>query len=101
MNYLVLLAFICFSIAKNDKKFGKSDKDFLDYVAKNNKNYLTVADYTVRFETFKKNVDDINKKNADETDEAEYGVNIFTDFTEEEFKKLLGAREPKEKKRSL
>ena len=52
MKYLVFLAFILLSLGKNDKKFGKSDKDFLDYVAKNNKNYLTVAEYAVRFQTY-------------------------------------------------
>ena len=49
MKYLILLAFISLSLGKNDKKFGKSDGDFLDYVAKNNKQYLTVAEYAVRF----------------------------------------------------
>lgn len=55
------------------------------------KQYLTVAEYATRFEIFKKNIDEI--KNSDETDLAYYGVNQFTDRSEEEFMKLLGAWE--------
>lgn len=52
MKCLILISLICISLSKNDKKFGKSDQDFLNYVALEKKNYKSVAEYATRFAAF-------------------------------------------------
>ena len=69
-------------------------------MSKYNKHYLTVAEFAVRFDAFQKNIDKINKNN-EEDDEAEYGINDLSDFTEEEYKKLLGLTVPPEENWNL
>lgn len=74
-------------------------RDFQNFVNRHNKNYLTKEEYSARFSIFKNNVMMIQQHNQNkDNDGYEMGVNKFTDYSPEEFGKLLGfkSNEPEE-----
>ena len=54
------------------------------------RSYFSKEEYSFRLEVFSKTLKRIEKLNSDPNDMAEYGINKFSDFTEEEFKALKG-----------
>jgi len=69
------------------------------FVTKYNKNYQDDDERQLRYKIFKENLVKIEKKNAEETDQATYGVNSFSDMTDAEFKaNYLGLRIPAKNK---
>lgn len=62
---------------------------FAKYVKDYNKSYKDEADREVHYEAFVKNLKLINQLNALNTT-AVYGINKFTDYTDEEWKRMLG-----------
>lgn len=54
------------------------------------RSYFSKEEYSFRLEVFSKTLKRIEKLNSDPNDMAEYGINKFSDFTEEEFKSLKG-----------
>jgi C1A family cysteine protease len=65
--------------------------DFVSYVAKYGKLYKSMDEYLMRSEIFKSNVKFINEHNA-EGHSYTLGINEFSDWTDEEYNKLLGYR---------
>ncbi|KAL0895152.1 hypothetical protein ABMA27_013603 [Loxostege sticticalis] len=57
---------------------------FEDFVKTYNKEYTSEAEKQARFEIFKNNLKDINKKNQS-SQSAVFGINQFADLTQEEF----------------
>lgn len=61
---------------------------FQDFISTHGKSYSTTEEYKFRFEIFKKTLAKIRAHPKDATHTI--GLNQFADFTEEEFKKMLG-----------
>jgi len=66
---------------------------FENFVMENRKSYASVDEYKYRLGVFKSNLA-IAAQIQEEQDEAVFGVTIFMDVTQEEFKQRLGFKEP-------
>ena len=62
---------------------------FINYVAKFGKSYATVEEYNARLAIFVQKNAEINRINAEQSS-FKLGLNKFTDYTDAEYKKLLG-----------
>ena len=67
----------------------QADYDFINFVSEHQKSYGTVAEFNFRKEQFATAQAEINELNA-ENGTATYGHNFMSDWTHEEYKKLLG-----------
>jgi C1A family cysteine protease len=63
---------------------------FATYVAQHSKSYGTKEEYQFRLAEFSKNMKVIENHNAQNTDSESLGLNHMADWTEHEYKKLLG-----------
>merc|ERR1712127_1061710 len=63
---------------------------FATYVAQHSKSYGTKEEYQFRLAEFSKNMKVIENHNAQNTDSETLGLNHMADWTEHEYKKLLG-----------
>ena len=68
----------------------EADYEFIRFVAKYGKSYGTKAEFEFRSAQFKKTLAAINAHPADST--STVGINKFSDYTEAEWKKMLGYR---------
>jgi C1A family cysteine protease len=66
-----------------------SEYKFINYVAKFGKSYGTVEEYQFRLQQFIRNEVNITKYNSEQSS-FRLGYNQFTDYTEAEYKKMLG-----------
>lgn len=66
---------------------------FEDFIMTNRKSYASVDEYNYRLGVFKKNLEIAAEIQA-EQDEAVFGVTIFSDWTQEEFKQILSYKKP-------
>jgi len=70
------------------------DKDtelaFVNYIADHGKSYGTREEYEFRLNIFAQKVAVIEKHNSENTDGHTLGLNFMADWTEHEYKKLLG-----------
>ncbi|XP_026331750.1 cysteine proteinase-like [Hyposmocoma kahamanoa] len=73
---------IVFDLNKAEELFEQFIKDY-------NKVYEDDEDKKVHFEAFKKNLEQINKSNQENPD-AIFGIDDFTDYTEEEWSHMHG-----------
>ena len=64
---------------------------FVNYVAKYGKSYGTKEEYEFRLNIFAKKTEEIARINASQTDSV-HGYNKLTDWTDAEYKRLLGGR---------
>jgi C1A family cysteine protease len=62
---------------------------FVNYIAQFGKSYPTMEEFNLRFERFVKTVELIEDKNASQ-DSYTLGINKFSDYTWEEYNKMLG-----------
>jgi hypothetical protein len=78
-------------------------EEFWNYINKNKASYSTVEEMEYREKVFSDNLIAIEELNADPNATAEFGVNQFTDRTEEELNALRGTfiPEPTHHERSL
>ncbi|XP_047024074.1 senescence-specific cysteine protease SAG39-like [Helicoverpa zea] len=67
---------------------GKAPEYFEKFIKDYNKVYKDDADREVHYQAFVKTLAKINQLNGD-NDTDTFGINHFSDFTEEEWKKLL------------
>ena len=65
------------------------DMEFMKYVSKFNKRYGTIEEFAFRSDLFRKAAQEIEEFNARETGST-MGHNEFSDWTDEEFDKLMG-----------
>jgi C1A family cysteine protease len=63
---------------------------FNEFVAAHGKNYATEEEYRFRLETFNQNLEHIEIHNSMNADDARLGVNFMADWTNAEYKRLLG-----------
>lgn len=68
--------------------------EFIQYVAEHGKHYGTTEEFEFRMNTFSEN---LAKIEAFESETSTVGKNKFTDYTANEYKKLLGYRAKDEK----
>lgn len=68
------------------------DYEFMKFVSEHGRSYGTRAEFEFRSEQFKKTKAEIDAINADPENTFTAGINHFSDYTHEEYKKLLGYR---------
>ena len=69
------------------------DRMFEDFIMENRRSYASVDEYKYRLGVFKQNLQIAAEYQKDQ-DEAIFGVTIFSDVTQEEFKSRLGFKAP-------
>ena len=68
----------------------ENDLKFMNYMSKFSKVYTTVEEYATRLALFLEREIIINESNADEANTYTLGHNNFSDWTDEEYKAILG-----------
>ncbi len=63
---------------------------FTNFLAKHGKSYATKEEYQFRFEQFQKNMGVIRAENAKNENTFSLTANKLTDYTRDEYRKLLG-----------
>jgi hypothetical protein len=71
----------------------KKETEFLNWINHHKRTYLSKDEYLYRRDIFLKNLEEIEAMNAENGEEI-YGLNKFSDWTFEEFKRLNGLRTP-------
>ena len=66
------------------------EKAYLEYLSKNGKSYGTKEEYQLRLETFRKNMLFVEQHNSQNADDHTVGLNHMADYTDAEYKQLLG-----------
>lgn len=66
------------------------EEEFISYLARFQKNYLTQGEFDERLKIFNSNSAKIAKHNARNDVTYTLGINKFADYTQEEYEKLLG-----------
>ncbi len=64
--------------------------EFQDFVRRHGRRYASKEEYEFRFGIFQENLAIAEQKNADTSSSATYGVTSLSDFTDYEYKQLLG-----------
>merc|ERR1712167_169299 len=62
----------------------------MHFIAKHGKTYTTRAEYALRFITFAETYANVQAHNAQEDMTHTAGINYMADWTEEEYRQLLG-----------
>ena len=68
-----------------------SEAEFAKYVTAHGKSYATIEEYEFRYQQFLRTKEEIMRIQSMNS-LAEFGVNQFSDWTEEEYKALLGVK---------
>eukprot|EP01103_Thecamoeba_quadrilineata_P017904 TRINITY_DN6554_c0_g1_i1.p1 TRINITY_DN6554_c0_g1~~TRINITY_DN6554_c0_g1_i1.p1 ORF type:complete len:379 (+),score=61.64 TRINITY_DN6554_c0_g1_i1:60-1196(+) len=95
-SFILFLTFALAFVALSYASLGRTrwhqldNYDFQDYVQEYRRNYPTPAEELFRKEVFEARLNVIRKHNADPSFSWKRGVNEFSDWTEEEFRRLLG-----------
>ena len=66
------------------------EKMYMQYVTEFGKSYGTKAEFEFRFEQFKKTLASMEEHNAQNNHQSTVGLNYMSDWTDAEFKRLLG-----------
>merc|ERR1711924_260431 len=66
------------------------DYEFMKYITEYGKHFATKAEYEFRAAPFKENLAHIEAHNAKGTESHTLGINHMMEWTEEEYRKLLG-----------
>lgn len=73
--------------------YDEVENSYLQYIAEHGKSYGTEEEYKFRLAVFKEKVEFIREHNSKvEEGEATVGLNFMADWTDAEYKKLLGFR---------
>ena len=95
---LAALGLVAVSYDKSDQgsqlflseRVSAEERQFMEYVVTYGKSYGTAEEFKFRSEIFIETFKKIQAHNSDKRQTSTVGVNAFTDFTQEEYKKLLG-----------
>jgi len=68
----------------------QDEVDFMKFVTKYRRSYGTKEEYQFRLQQFKLNKEKIAIENAKNGSTSKVGINKFSDWTHEEYKRLLG-----------
>ena len=69
-----------------------AEKAYSDYLAKHGKSYATEEEYKFRLSIFAKNLEIVTEHNEENAAGARLGMNSLADWTEEEYRRLLGTK---------
>ena len=72
------------------ERITEQEESFLQWIVKFDKSYPTISEYKLRLDQFKQNLIKIESHNNDDSHGSKVGLNAFSDFTEDEYKRLLG-----------
>jgi len=81
--------------------FSSSDpveKAYVEYLSKHGKSYGTKEEYNLRLEKFRANMLTVEQHNSQNADDHVLGLNYMADWTETEYKQLLGFKKNHNKK---
>ena len=81
--------FFAFTLAGTVLAFEEVDLEFMRYIVRHNKEYTTVEEYESRKENFKFIHEEIKRFNQEESTSV-HGHNFMSDWTREEYQKMLG-----------
>lgn len=84
---VIALGLVMFNPSTSDDM----EQMYSQYLSEYGKNYNNVDEYEMRLQIFSDNVRFINEENARQSD-YELGINQFSDWTNEEYRRLLGYR---------
>jgi len=88
MNKVVVLCLIAFIVVASASRYESPQSLFKQFKNKFNKNYVSVAQETLRFAAFKDNLIRAQWLTGNIEDGAEYGITQFSDLNPEEFQLL-------------
>uniref|UniRef100_A0A2A4J449 Cathepsin propeptide inhibitor domain-containing protein n=1 Tax=Heliothis virescens TaxID=7102 RepID=A0A2A4J449_HELVI len=96
VSVVLILALVAIASAapagdKPHYDLNKTEEYFEKYIKDFHKVYKNDADREAHYRAFADSLKQINKLN-EESDSATFGINNFTDYTEEERKNMLGLR---------
>jgi C1A family cysteine protease len=66
------------------------ERHYLNYIAEHGKSYATKEEYLFRLAEFTKKMVMLEEYNSKNTDDAELALNHMSDWTDDEYKQLLG-----------
>ena len=69
-----------------------NESDFMAYITRYGKSYATIEEFNFRKALYETNMAKINDHNANNENDHVKGENFMTDWTEMEFKRLLGLK---------
>ena len=72
------------------ERISETEMAYMKYVSEWGKSYGTKEEFQFRFEQFERNMAIMAEHNSDNSQGHELGLNQFSDWTESEYKKLLG-----------
>ena len=84
--------FAAAALIAHDSAISEIEFQFVNWMGQFNKNYATVEEYQFRLGQFALRYEAIQEHKADPTLTYQVAYNKFSDWTEEEFSKLLGAK---------
>jgi hypothetical protein len=98
-----LLSAVSFSQeAAEVKSFNADETKFMEYIIEFGKSYNTREEFEQRLKNFiemDKYIAEVNAPGSEYTHEA--GHNEYSDWSQEQFKKLLGAKQPEDHKKKV
>ena len=89
MNWAKLLTTIGVK-QQADELMTAADYEFMKYITEYGKHYGTKAEYQYRLSIFKENLAHIEDHNSKNGETHVLGINAMSDWSEEEYNKLLG-----------
>jgi len=93
MKYSTLAALLVCSSGGTMLGTNDVEMTYLNYLSEHNKSYATREEYEFRFAQFQKNMRIISEHNAQNGDGEVLGLNSLADWTDDEYKKLLGYKD--------
>lgn len=94
-KFLIALALVATATnlyLNSSSQVSEVEERFTQFITAERRSYFSKEEYKFRLEVFTENVKKIDQMNSNPNDEAEYGVNLFSDRTQEEFEQLLGLK---------
>lgn len=92
-NLLIFLALVSIgSYLLYPSSTSNVDELFNKFVQEHRRSYFSKDEYNYRLGVFTENLKEIEEMNANPNDQAVYGINLFADWTNEEFMKLNGLK---------
>ena len=83
-SILILIAAVVLISVVYKQEVTSSKNSFEEFVLRYRKSYFSKQEFEFRREVFEKNLVEIEKMNKNENEQAEFGVNKFSDLTEKE-----------------
>jgi len=80
----------------NDGLMSENMYKFMDFISNHGRSYATKAEFDFRFAIFEKKTAEHTRLNAMPNQTSTHGVNFLSDYTDDEYKAMLGYRQDME-----